>query len=42
MMSDAERQHYATELEHRLTAYLQPDGRCVLPGEALLAVGTRA
>jgi ubiquinone/menaquinone biosynthesis C-methylase UbiE len=42
MMSDAERQHYAAELEHRLTAYLQPDGRCVLPGEALLAVGTRA
>jgi hypothetical protein len=41
-MSDAERAHYATELERRLHAYEQPDGRCLLPGEALLAVGTKA
>ncbi len=41
MMTDAERQHYAAELERRLTAYLQPDGRCVLPGEALLGVATK-
>lgn len=41
-MNDAERQDYAVELERRLAAYLQPDGRCVLSGEALLAVGTRA
>ncbi len=40
-MSDAEREHYAIELERRLATYLQPDGRCVLPGEALLGVGTR-
>jgi len=40
-MNDKEREYYAAELERRLTAYQQPDGRCVLPGEALLAVGTR-
>jgi ubiquinone/menaquinone biosynthesis C-methylase UbiE len=41
LMSDTERDYYAAELERRLTAYLQPDGRCVLPGEALLGVGTK-
>ena len=40
-MSDAEREHYAAELERRLTAYEQPDGSCVLPGEALIGVGTK-
>jgi ubiquinone/menaquinone biosynthesis C-methylase UbiE len=40
-MSDAEREQYATELKRRLAAYQQADGRCILPGEALLAAGTR-
>jgi len=40
-MSDAERDYYAAELERRLTAYLQSDGKCILPGESLLAVGTK-
>ncbi len=40
-MSDAEREYYAVELERRLTAYLQSDGKCILPGESLLAVGTK-
>jgi len=40
-MSDAEREYYASELERRLTAYLQPDAKCILPGESLLAVGTK-
>jgi SAM-dependent methyltransferase len=40
-MSDAERAHYWAELERRLQAYLQPDGRCLLPGEALLGVGAK-
>lgn len=39
-MNDAERERYATELKHRLADYLQADGRVLLPGEALLAVGT--
>jgi SAM-dependent methyltransferase len=41
-MSEAEREHYAAELRRRLAAYLQADGRCVLGGEALLAVGAKA
>jgi ubiquinone/menaquinone biosynthesis C-methylase UbiE len=41
MMSDAERAYYTAELERRVAAYVLPDGRCVLPGEALLAVGTK-
>jgi ubiquinone/menaquinone biosynthesis C-methylase UbiE len=41
-MSDAEREHYAAELQRRLAAYLRADGRCVLAGEALLGVGTKA
>jgi len=40
-MSDAERAAYPAELARRLAAYLQADGRCVLPGEALLGVGTK-
>jgi len=40
-MSDAESAHYSAELARRLEAFAQPDGTCVLPGEALLGVGTR-
>jgi SAM-dependent methyltransferase len=40
-MSDADRQHYAAELKRRLVHYVQPGGRCVLPGEALLGSGVR-
>jgi ubiquinone/menaquinone biosynthesis C-methylase UbiE len=40
-MNDAEREHYTAELARRVQAYVQADGRCILPGEALLAVGTR-
>jgi ubiquinone/menaquinone biosynthesis C-methylase UbiE len=40
-MSEAEREQYAAELERRLATYLHADGRCVLPGEALLGVGTK-
>ena len=40
-MSESEQQYYAAELERRLHAYEQPDGKCLLPGEALLAVGTK-
>ena len=39
-MTDAEREHYAEELKRRLADYLQADGRVVIPGEAVLAVGT--
>ena len=40
-MSDAERTHYWAELERRLQPYVQSDGTCLLPGEALLGVGTK-
>jgi len=40
-MSSDELAQYAKELERRLATYVRPDGRCVLPGEALLGVGTR-
>jgi SAM-dependent methyltransferase len=40
-MNDAEREYYTSELARRVQAYVQADGRCVLPGEALLGVGTR-
>ena len=40
-MSDPERERYAAELERRLAGFVQPDGRCVIPGEALLGSGTR-
>jgi ubiquinone/menaquinone biosynthesis C-methylase UbiE len=38
-MSESERESYAAELKRRLQAYVQADGRCILPGEALLASG---
>lgn len=41
LMNEGERAHYAAELTRRLATYVQPDGKCVLPGEALLGVGTR-
>jgi ubiquinone/menaquinone biosynthesis C-methylase UbiE len=40
-MTDAEREQYAAELKRRLVQYVQPGGRCILPGEALLGSGTR-
>jgi ubiquinone/menaquinone biosynthesis C-methylase UbiE len=40
-MSPEERDYFASELQRRLHDYLQADGGCVLPGEALLGVGTR-
>jgi len=41
LMSEAERKAYAAELERRVATYLQADGKVVLPGEALLGVGTK-
>jgi hypothetical protein len=41
LMSDAERAHYWAELGRRLQTHVQADGRCILPGEALVAVGTK-
>ena len=38
-MNDAERERYANELKRGLSEYLQPDGRVIVPGEALLTVG---
>ena len=40
-MSEAERDQYAAELRRRLVRFVQPGGRCVLPGEALLGAGAR-
>jgi SAM-dependent methyltransferase len=40
-MSEAERDQYAAELRRRLVRFVQPGGRCVLPGEALLGAGSR-
>jgi ubiquinone/menaquinone biosynthesis C-methylase UbiE len=40
-MSDAESAHYSAELAQRLEAFVQPDGTCVLPGQALLGLGTK-
>ena len=40
-MSDAEREQYAEELKRRLVRFVQPGGRCLLPGEALLGGGLR-
>jgi ubiquinone/menaquinone biosynthesis C-methylase UbiE len=39
-MSEAELEQYAAELKRRLVRFVQPGGRCVLPGEALLGVGS--
>jgi SAM-dependent methyltransferase len=40
-MNEAERQRFETEVEQRLAAFVQADGRCVVPGEAILGVGTK-
>jgi SAM-dependent methyltransferase len=40
-MSSAERAEYAARLADGVRAYVQPDGRCSMPGEALLAAATR-
>jgi hypothetical protein len=40
-MSETERTHYWAEIERRLQPYVQSDGTCLLPGEALLGVGTK-
>ena len=40
-MSEAEREHYWAEIERRLQPYVQADGSCLLPGEALLGVGEK-
>jgi ubiquinone/menaquinone biosynthesis C-methylase UbiE len=40
-MSEAELEHYAAELKRRLMRFVQPGGRCLVPGEALLGVGSR-
>ncbi|HLZ29382.1 MAG TPA: class I SAM-dependent methyltransferase [Chloroflexota bacterium] len=40
-MSEVERAQYWAELERRLQVFVQSDGTCLLPGEALLAVGTK-
>ena len=39
-MSEAELEQYAAELKRRLVRFVQPGGRCALPGEALLGVGS--
>jgi ubiquinone/menaquinone biosynthesis C-methylase UbiE len=39
-MSDAELEQYRGELKRRLVRFLQADGRCRLPGESLLGVGS--
>jgi len=40
-MTDAELEQYAAELKGQLVRFVQADGRCSLPGEALLGVGSR-
>jgi ubiquinone/menaquinone biosynthesis C-methylase UbiE len=40
-LSEAERDHYMSALQARLTPFAQPDGSIVIPGEAILAVGVR-
>jgi hypothetical protein len=40
-MSGAEQAYYWAELGRRLQPYVQADGRCVVPGEALIAVGAK-
>jgi ubiquinone/menaquinone biosynthesis C-methylase UbiE len=40
-MSQAEREQYVAELRRRVQAYALADGRCSLPGEALLGVGAK-
>jgi ubiquinone/menaquinone biosynthesis C-methylase UbiE len=40
-LTPSEREHYLAALKTRLNAFAQPDGRVEIPGEAILAVGTR-
>jgi SAM-dependent methyltransferase len=40
-MTDQERETYAAGLKRRLASYVQPDGRLLLPGEALLGSGSK-
>jgi hypothetical protein len=40
-MTDLERERYAAEVRRQVAAFVQSDGRCIMPGEALLARGTR-
>lgn len=40
-MSDAERERYGAELRRRLAVYVQPDGHCIVPGEAVLGSGSK-
>jgi hypothetical protein len=40
-MTEAERTYYWTTLEQRLQPFVASDGTCPLPGEALLAIGTK-
>jgi SAM-dependent methyltransferase len=40
-MNESERERFNAEVERRLAAFARPDGRCVVPGESLLGVGTR-
>ncbi|MBV9582039.1 MAG: class I SAM-dependent methyltransferase [Chloroflexi bacterium] len=40
-LSDAERQQYLSLLQSRLQAFAKADGQVVIPGEAILVVGTR-
>jgi ubiquinone/menaquinone biosynthesis C-methylase UbiE len=39
-LSEAERGRYMSALQTRLSPFAQPDGSIVIPGEAILAVGT--
>jgi len=40
-MSPAELDSFAIELKRRLAGFVQADGRCLVPGEAILGGGTR-
>lgn len=40
-LTDSEYQRYVSGLQRRLSAFVLPDGNVTLPGEAILAVGTR-
>jgi SAM-dependent methyltransferase len=41
VMTEVEQAHYWAELRQRVQVYVQADGRCLMPGEALCAVGTK-
>jgi hypothetical protein len=40
-LSESERERYVALIEARLAGFAQADGQIVIPGEAILAVGTR-